>query len=61
MPARRALAERAAALLYGRHPDWQERWGVAGQQRCQADILYHLSYLADAVALERGDLLADYV
>ena len=34
---------------------------MAGQQRCQADILYHLSYLADAVALEHGDLLADYV
>jgi hypothetical protein len=50
------LAERTVAVLYARHPDWLRYGGAAGQQRCQDDILYHLSYLADAVALGRADV-----
>jgi hypothetical protein len=55
------LAERTVVELYARHPDWLRYGGAAGQQRCQDDILYHLSYLADAVALGRADLFADYI
>jgi hypothetical protein len=55
------LAEDAVAVLYARHPDWLAHSGVAGQQRCHDDIVYHLLYLADAVALRRADLFADYV
>ena len=55
------LADQAVAVLYARHPDWRGSGGTAGQQRCRDDILYHLSYLADAVALGRADLFADYV
>ena len=54
------LAERTVGVLYARHPDWLRHGGAAGQQRCQDDILYHLSYLADAVALGRADRFADY-
>lgn len=55
-----ALADRAVASLYARHPEWLERWGEPGRARCHDDLLYHLSYLADAVALERADLFAAY-
>jgi hypothetical protein len=55
------LAEQAVAALYARHPDWLRHGGATGQRRCQDDILYHLSYLVDAVALGRADLFADYV
>jgi hypothetical protein len=55
------LAEQAVSVLYARHPDWLRVGGMAGQQRCRDDVLYHLSYLADAVALRRADLFAVYV
>jgi hypothetical protein len=54
------LSEQAVAVLYTRHPDWLTYGGAAGQQRCRDDMLYYLSYIADAVALERADLFADY-
>lgn len=57
----RVLADSAAAVLYRRHPAWEERWGSSGRERCVDDLLYHLSYLADATAMHRPDLFVDYV
>ena len=54
------LADRCVAALYRRHPDWLARWGPAGRDRCRDDLLYHLSYLADAVALGKPEVFADY-
>ncbi len=54
------IAERAVATVYARHPAWLERWGAAGRARCRDDLLYHLSYLADAVALDKVDVFTDY-
>jgi hypothetical protein len=55
------LARRVTAVLYERHPDWLVQQGPRGRQRCQEDVSYHLSYLADALALDRVDLFADYI
>ena len=54
------LARETASRLYARHPDWLDLWGERGRARCEDDLLYHLSYLADAVALGRSELFADY-
>lgn len=55
------LTDDVVSSLYGRHPDWLDRWGEAGRARCRDDVTYHLSYLADGLALERPDLFAGYV
>ena len=55
------IADRATDALYRRHPQWEARWGPAGRERCRDDLLYHLSYLADATAMDRPDLFAGYV
>jgi hypothetical protein len=54
------IADRATAAIYRLHPEWEERWGAAGRERCADDLLYHLSYLADATALDRQDLFVTY-
>ena len=55
------LAEEAVSALANRHPEWLGRWGEASYARCQDDVVYHLSYLADSLALERPDLFTSYV
>jgi hypothetical protein len=55
------VADTAAGELYRRHPDWESRWGDAGRDRCCEDLRYHLSYLADAIALDRGNVFTAYV
>jgi hypothetical protein len=47
-------------VLYVRHPEWNARWGEAGRARCLDDVDYHVSYAADAVALERTDVFVSY-
>jgi hypothetical protein len=60
-PVADQAAARAADAVYARHPEWLARWGPAGWTRCRADLHYHLSYLADALANERPELFVDYV
>lgn len=55
------LTDDTVSALYARHPEWLERWGEAGRTRCREDVTYHLSYLADGLALTRPDLFASYV
>lgn len=56
-----AIADDVVSALYARHPDWLQRWGEAGRARCRDDVTYHLSYLADGLALGRPDLFAAYL
>ena len=55
------VAGRAAQMLYARHPEWLDRWGEAGRSHCADDLVYHVSYLTDALALGRAELFAKYV
>ena len=55
------VATRAAEVVFERHPDWPARLDDRGGESCRADVLYHLSYLADAIANGRPDLFGDYV
>ena len=54
------LARRSAALIYERHPEWEQKWGPSGREKCVDDGLYHLSFLADALALGRPESFASY-
>lgn len=56
----RVIVVATAEVLYVRHPEWQERWGAAGRVRCIDDIDYHVSYGADALALELPNVFIDY-
>jgi hypothetical protein len=47
--------------LDAQDPGWWVRWGEAGRARCRDDLSYHLSYLADALALGRPDVFSGYV
>jgi hypothetical protein len=55
------LAVAVADELHHRHPEWSARWGERGAAQCLDDIGYHLSYLADALALARSAELESYL
>jgi hypothetical protein len=53
-----SLATQAAASLYSRHPEWEERWP---RERCVDDLLYHATYAADAISLRQPALFVAHV
>lgn len=55
------IAESVVAELHASHPDWAARWGARGRALCVEDVGYHLSYLADAIALDRSASFEAYV
>jgi hypothetical protein len=55
------VVTRAADAVYRSRPAWVAGSGMVGRARCLEDLLYHASYLADAIANERPELFADYV
>ena len=62
-PARRvqdasaSIAASVADALYAKHPEWPQ----ASRARCTDDLLYHLSYAADALALAMPNVFASYL
>ena len=55
------LIDDSLSAFYEAHLDPRHYGGEAGRVRCRDDLAYHLSYLADALALGRSNLFADYV
>jgi len=55
------LSRAALERLVADHPNWPARMAPLGLDRCRDDLQYHLSYLADSLALERADLFQDYL
>jgi hypothetical protein len=55
------LAEQCVSILFQRHPEWLEHGGEQARLRCRDDFLYHLSYLADAIANERPEHFVAYL
>ena len=58
---RPVLAAQMVALDFVRHPELEQRYGVAGRDRCLEDAGYHLAYLAQAIAADSVALFVDYV
>jgi methanogenic corrinoid protein MtbC1 len=64
----RALDERRAEIAdaiteshFAADPALDARYGATGREKCRQDNLYHLAYLAEAIAAELPALFADYV
>jgi MerR family transcriptional regulator, light-induced transcriptional regulator len=58
---RDTLAEAILARQYARQPELAARYGVNGRAKCLQDVRYHLSFLAEAVAVAHPLLFADYI
>ena len=69
-------AEQAAARIHGvksrlaaeitkrhfqRRPELEQRYGPRGRAKCEEDAHFHLSYLAEAIAVERPELFGQYI
>lgn len=55
------IAESVVAHLHASRPDWTARWGARGRALCVEDVGYHLSYVADAIALDRPASFQAYI
>jgi methanogenic corrinoid protein MtbC1 len=58
---RAALAARMVEREFVGHPELEQRYGIAGRDRCLKDASYHLAYLAQAIASDSVGLFGDYV
>lgn len=57
-------SELATALVereFVRHPELEQRYGTAGRAKSRQDAEYHLSFLAQALALESPMVFTEYV
>jgi methanogenic corrinoid protein MtbC1 len=57
-------AEISAALVereFTRHPELAQRYGKTGREKSLQDVGYHLSFLAQALALNNQALFVDYI
>jgi methanogenic corrinoid protein MtbC1 len=46
--------------LFLKHPEWLERYGERGRQRCKEDIRFHIQFLAGAIEAGSPEAFADY-
>jgi hypothetical protein len=54
------LALAITEALYRRRPDFMERYGAAGREKCLQDMRYNLEHLAPAVGLDEPELFGRY-
>lgn len=55
------IAEAAAAYCWLADPETEERNGDSARRKCIQDMVYHLSYLSNAIAVSCPELFADYL
>lgn len=58
---RPALAEALVAREFTRHPELEQRYGKIGREKSLQDAGYHLSFLAQSLALNNPAVFVDYV
>lgn len=61
LAGRDAIAERLVEREFARHPELVDRYGATGRAKSLQDARYHLSFLAQALAVSSPALFADYV
>lgn len=60
--ARKAgIAATLVAQEFARHPELEQRYGKIGREKSLQDAGYHLSFLAQALALDNASVFVDYV
>ncbi|MEO7767477.1 MAG: hypothetical protein ABIS01_08630, partial [Ferruginibacter sp.] len=55
------LAQFITEMHFQHHPELETRYGKEGRIKCREDSLYHLSYLAEAVAAESTEIFTSYI
>ena len=55
------LASIVTDALYAAHPEFLDRYGAVGRERCLEDMRHTLEHLAPSVALGEPQLFAGYV
>lgn len=58
--AREGVVARVTHALYARHPEWQQRFGERGRQRCADDARHHLRALEGALRAEAPSAFESY-
>lgn len=58
---RSELSESITRRHYELRPELEARYGPAGRARCREDAAFHLSYLAQSVAISAPNVFVDYV
>lgn len=58
---RPAIAEALVAREFARHPELEHRYGKTGREKSLQDAGYHLSFLAQSLALNNTAVFVDYV
>lgn len=56
-----SIAQAAIARTFAKHPSLAQRYGERGQKKCEEDTVYHLHYLAEAIASNQKQMFLDYV
>ncbi len=56
-----SLAELITSLHFQQHPELEIKYGKAGREKCKEDSLFHLSYLAEAIAAESKEIFNQYL
>lgn len=55
------IAKETTTQYCNKNPEFVKTYGQIGQEKCQADLQLHLSYLAEAIELERPELFSNYM
>lgn len=58
---REAVAEWVVERFFERHPELGTKWGLVGRVRALEDVVYHVTYLATALGLDRVEFFTDYI
>ncbi|NQV27144.1 MAG: cobalamin B12-binding domain-containing protein [Rhodopirellula sp.] len=58
---RAGIAEGFVAREFARHPELEQRYGKIGREKSLQDAGFHLSFLAQALALNNQRLFLDYI
>src|SRR5581483_9993850 len=55
-----SIAEAITARIFALHPELEEKYGERGRTKCEQDSVYHLHYLAEAIAGNSEKMFVDY-
>ena len=55
------LAELITSLHFQQHPELEIKYGKSGREKCKEDSLFHLNYLAEAIAADSKEIFNQYL
>ncbi|MEP7108977.1 MAG: cobalamin-dependent protein [Ferruginibacter sp.] len=61
MEKKSLLAQRVTDMHFQHHPELEVKYGKKGKEKCQADTLYHVSYLSEAISAGSIEIFSAYI